>query len=99
MATPYLGEEPFAPFDERDKSGWLPLPDQRRAFHEVAAVGDQIPKSCESTHLLHRWKIDQFVLENFVGRMRIVSHLPFIVVTHNRRPAKALENSHLDFLR
>ena len=38
-------------------------------------------------------------MENFVGRLRIVNHLPFGVVPDNRRAAQPLQDANLDFLR
>ena len=48
---------------------------------------------------MHRRKINQLVLEDFVGRLRIVNHLPVVVVPDNRRAAQSFQDAHLDFLR
>ena len=74
-------------------------PDQRRGFDEVAAVADQVPIPREAAQPLHRGEINQLVLQNFVGRMRVVNHLPLGVVPDNRRAAQPFEDADLNFLR
>ena len=74
-------------------------PNQRRGGDEIAAVADQIPILRKAPQPLHRGEINQLVLQNFVGRMRVVNHLPFRIVPDNGRAAQAFQNADLDFLR
>ena len=80
-------------------NGEASAPDQRRAGDEIAAVADQIPIARKTPQSLHRSEIDQLVLQNLVGRMRVVNHLPFGVMPDDGRAAQPLEDAHLDFLR
>ena len=53
----------------------------------------------KAAEFLHGGKIDQFVLQNFIGRMRVVDHLPFGIVPDDGRAAETFEDADLDFLR
>jgi len=48
---------------------------------------------------LHGGEVNELVLQNFVGRLRIVNHPPIGVVPDNRRAAQPLQDADLDFLR
>src|SRR4051812_44836711 len=74
-------------------------PNERRGRKEISTVPHQIPITREATQTLQGRKVEQLVLQNLVRRMRIVDHLPFHVVPHNRRAAQAFENPDLNFLR
>ena len=90
--------QPVAPAQE-SVEGRTVIPNQRRRFDEIAAVADHVPITGEAPQPLHRGEINQLVLQNFVGRMRVVNHLPFGVVPDNRRAAQPFQNADLDFLR
>ena len=94
-ASPPLAMEERA----RQKARRGGAPDQRRGLDEVAAVADQVPVAREAPQPLHRREINQPVLQDFVGRVRVIDHLPFGVVPDDRRAAQPLEDAHLDFLR
>ena len=94
-----LFEASFATDLDRRDACPTAIPNQRRGFDKVAAVADQVPVAREPAQPLHRREINQLVLQNFVGRMRIVNHLPFGVVPDNRRAAQPFQNADLDFLR
>jgi len=74
-------------------------PDQRRRLHEVAAVGHQVPITCEPAEPLHGGVVDQPRLQDLVGRRRAVDHPPFLIVADDGGAAQALEHSHLNLLR
>ena len=90
--------QPVAPAQEGVKRRSA-APDERRAFHEVAAVAGQIPVAGEAAQALHHGKINELVLQNFVGWMSAVNHLPFGVVPDNWRAAQPFQDADLDFLR
>ena len=60
------------------------------AASEVAAVVDQIPKARETAHALHRWKIQDAVLQDFVGRLGAVAHLKFLIMSDDWCAAQTL---------
>src|SRR5439155_25955689 len=53
----------------------------------------------EAAQPLHGGEINELVLQNLIGRVWIIGHLPFEVVAHNRCAAQTLEEADLDFLR
>ena len=53
----------------------------------------------EAPHALHVREVDQLVLQDLVGRLRAVDHLPLRVVPHDGRAAEALQNADLNLLR
>src|SRR4030095_6632277 len=91
--------EPVAQPQEFRERRRAVCPEQRRRFDKVAAVSEEIPKTREASQPLHRGEVDELVLQNLVGRLWAVNHLPLGVVTHDRSAAQALENADLNLLR
>src|SRR5207237_7469355 len=74
------------------------FPKQPQALPEVAAVTHQIPITGKPPHLLQGGEIDQLILQNLVGRLRIIDHFPLSIVAHDRRPPQPLQNPNLYLL-
>src|ERR1039458_455066 len=99
--------QPFAPAHESgersngESAGRLSCaaPDQRRSLHEVAAIADEVPITREAPQLLHRGEINQPILQQLVGRVRVIYHLPFGVVPDDWCAAQPLEHTYLYFVR
>src|SRR5262249_17831599 len=53
----------------------------------------------ETAQPLQRREIDQLILQDFVGWMRIIGHLPFSIVSNDWCAAQPLEQAHLNLLR
>jgi len=48
---------------------------------------------------LHRAKVDELVLEDFVRSLGTVNHLPFAIVPDDGRSPQTFQNADLNFLR
>src|ERR1035441_5837816 len=98
--------QPFAPAHESgersngESAGRLSCaaPDQRRSLHKVAAVADEVPITRQAPEFLHGGEINQAVLQQLVGRVRVIYHLPFGVVPDDWRAAQPLEHAYLYFV-
>src|SRR6516164_3929978 len=76
-------EEPLTPAHEGPKRRTVVAPNEWSGADEVAAVADEVPITREATKFLHRRKIEESILQDFVGRMRVVDHLPIGVVPND----------------
>ena len=92
-------KKPIAQLQETPKGRAIVAPDQRRALDEIAAVADQVPISREAPKPLHGCEVEQLILQDFIRWLRLVFHLPLLVVSHNRRASQPFQNANLDFLR
>lgn len=97
VRAPGFGVEPVGEF-EKCLEGEGMGPEARDRLEKIAAVGVKVPITGETTEALHEGKIEEFVLQDFVGRMRAVNHLPFGIVPDNGGPAKAFEDADLNLL-
>src|SRR5437773_3313181 len=91
--------EPVAPPQERGERRSRGAPDEWRGVEEVAAVANQVPVAGETAQALHRGKIDEPVLQDFVGRIRAIDHPPCRVMTSDWCAAQPLQNPDLNLLR
>ncbi len=75
------------------------MPDEVNSGGEAAAIGDEVPRAGEAAQTLERGEVDQFILEYFVGRLGVIDHFPFAVVSADGGAAQAFEDADLDFVR
>jgi hypothetical protein len=92
------GVEVVAEGEEGEERGGGRFPEQGKGDGEAAAIGDEIPVTGEATEALDGGEIEVAIGEEFVGRVGVVSHGPFLVVALDGGAAEALEQAHLDFL-
>lgn len=92
------GEEVIAEGEEGEERGGGRFPEQGQGGAEAAAVGDEVPVTSETSEALDGGEIEVAMGEQFVGRVGVIAHGPFLVVTLDRGTAEAFEEAHLDFL-